>query len=190
MSILVLGLVLFLGAHSVRIVAPGIRSGVIERGGMGAWMIPYVGASVVGLVLIVIGYGVAREAPVVVTEPPAGLRHLALALMLPVFPLLLAAYLPGRIRATLRHPMLIATVIWGIAHLLANGTLADILLFGGFAVWALIDIFAISSRQGEPARPAKAAHFRNDVIAIVVGLAIYAAFVARLHYWLIGVSPI
>ncbi|TWG99301.1 putative membrane protein [Mesorhizobium sp. J18] len=190
MSILVLGLVLFLGAHSVRIVAPGIRSGIIERGGMGAWMIPYAAVSVIGLVLIVIGYGVAREAPVIVTEPPAGLRHLALALMLPVFPLLLAAYLPGRIRARLRHPMLIATVIWGVAHLLANGTLADILLFGGFALWALIDIFSISGRSETPARTVKVSHWRNDLVAVVAGLAIYAAFVARLHDWLVGVSPI
>ena len=189
MTILVLGLVLFLGVHSLLIVKPDLRAGIIARGGAGVWTLPYVGTSVLGLGLIIVGYGLARQNAAVVYSPPNATRHLALLLMLPVFPLLLAAYMPGRIKSALRHPMLIATVLWGAAHLVANGSIADVLLFGGFAVWAIADMVSLTHRPAKsvPALPGRPF---NDAVAIVGGLILYLAFVGGLHRWLIGVSPI
>ena len=156
------------------------------------WKGLYSIASGVGLALIVVGYGIARREPVVLYTPPAGLRHLALVVMLPVFPLFLAAYLPGRIRSAAKHPMLVAVKLWAVAHLLANGTLADVVLFGSFLAWAIADRISVKRRAAVdehrvPAAPAKPA---NDAIAVVVGLLVYAAFVLWLHRWLIGVSPL
>lgn len=187
MLVLLLGLVLFLGVHSAQIAVPGLRARVIERRGEGAWKLPYVAVSAVGFVLIVVGYGMARQEPVFVYGVPGG-RHIALALLLPVFPLLLAAYLPGRIKRAVRHPMLIAVLLWAVAHLLANGSLADIVLFGSLLVWAVIDLISVSQRTAS----ANTAPVRsvNDLIAIVVGLAIYAALIGGVHAWLFGVSPI
>jgi uncharacterized membrane protein len=159
------------------------------RWGETPWKGLYTLVAVAGFVLLVIGYGIARQSPVVLYSPPVWTRHLALLLMLPVFPLLLAAYLPGRIKAAARHPMLVAVKLWALAHLLANGTLADVLLFGAFLAWAVADRISVKRRApravpGAPARPV------NDVIAVVGGLAIYAAFVLWLHRALIGVSPL
>ena len=143
----------------------------------------------VGLALIVLGYGLARQQPTLLYAPPAGLRHLALLLMVPVFPLLLAAYLPGRIQRAAKHPMLAAVKLWALAHLLANGSLADVLLFGGFLAWAVADRISLKRRppHAVPGAPAGAT---NDAIAIVGGLLLYALFVWRGHAWLIGVSPL
>jgi uncharacterized membrane protein len=110
-------------------------------------------------------------------------------LLVPVFPLFLAAYFRGRIQAATRHPMLAAVKLWAAAHLLANGTLADVLLFGAFLAWAVADRLSMKRRTARPipgAPPSKA----NDLIAVVGGLVIYAAFVLGLHAWLIGVPPI
>ena len=149
MLVLVVGLVIFLGVHSVSIVAPGWRTATVARLGERPWKGLYSLASAVGLALIVIGYGMARRDPVVLYTPPAALRHLALVVMLPVFPLLFAAYLPGRIRAAAKHPFLLAVKLWALAHLLANGMLADVLLFGGFLAWAVADRISVKRR---PAR--------------------------------------
>lgn len=188
MTLLVLGLVLFLGIHSISIVAPAWRDAQAARNER-AWKGLYAAVSLVGFVLLVYGYGLARQSPVVLYTPPTWLRHLALLFLLPVFPLLLAAYLPGRIKAATKHPMLAATKLWALSHLLVNGTLADMLLFGGFLVWAVADRVSLKRRiprpvPGAPPSPA------NDAIAIVGGLALYALFVWRAHVWLIGVSPL
>jgi uncharacterized membrane protein len=189
MTLLIIGLVLFLGIHSVSIVAPAWRDAQVAGRGEAAWKGPYSVASAVGLGLLIFGYGLARQSPVVLYTPPAALRHIALLLMLPVFPLLLAAYLPGRIKTAAKHPMLLAVKFWALAHLLANGNLADVLLFGGFLAWAVADRISVKRRParpvpGAPARPA------NDLIAVVGGLALYAATLLAVHRWLIGVSPI
>ena len=189
MLVLVLGLVLFLGAHSVRIVAPGWREAVMERRGKRGWLLPYTAISLVGLVLIVWGYGMARLDPVLLYTPAAGLRHVALLLLLPVFPLLIAAYVAGHMKAKLGHPMLIATILWGTAHLMANGRLSDVLLFGGVALWAAIDWASVLGRAGGPSA-LQAPALKNDAIAVAGGLVIYAAFVGGLHVWLFGVSPL
>jgi uncharacterized membrane protein len=189
MTLLILGLVLFLGVHSVSIVAPTWRDAQLARRGEAVWKGIYSLAAGVGLALIVYGYGVARQAPVVLYTPPSALRHLALLLLLPVFVLLLAVYLPGRINTAAKHPMLLATKLWALAHLLSNGTLADVLLFGGFLAWAVADRIALKRRpvRAVPALPANAA---NDWIAALGGLALYVVFALWGHAWLIGVAPI
>jgi len=189
MEMLVIGLVLFLGIHTVSIVAPQWRDGQVARLGEGPWKGIYSVVSAIGFALLIYGYGAARQNPVVLYTPPTALRHLALLLMLPVFPLLVAAYVPGRIKAMTKHPMLLATKFWALAHLLANGTLADVLLFGGFLAWAVADRISVKRR---PARPIPGAPPRpyNDVIVVVIGLALYAMFVMGAHRWLFGVSPL
>ncbi|NUZ06716.1 NnrU family protein [Piscinibacter koreensis] len=188
MFVLVAGLLLFLGIHSVRIVAPSWRDAQLAARGEGRWKGLYSVVSAIGLVLLIVGYGRARATPVVLYLPPPGLRHLALLLTLPVFPLLVATYARGAIAATVRHPMLAAVLLWALAHLLANGTLADLLLFGAFFVWAFADLMSALRR---PAPAAASARWgRNDAIAIGVGLALYAAFAGFAHRWLIGVSPL
>ena len=140
----------------------------------------------------IVGYGMARRDPVVLYTPPAALRHLALLVMLPVFPLLFAAYLPGRIRAAAKHPLLLAVKFWAFAHLLANGTLADVLLFGGFLAWAVADRISVKRRAAAEAHevPAAPPGAANDAIALVGGLVVYAVFIFWAHRWIIGVSPL
>ncbi|MDP2018023.1 NnrU family protein [Hydrogenophaga sp.] len=192
MLLLILGLVLFLGVHSVSIVSPDGRNRLVKQLGEGPWKGLYSLVSLAGFVLIVVGYGAAREAPVLLYTLPNGFRHLAAVLMLPVFVLLLAAYLPGRIKSAAKHPMLLAVKLWALAHLLANGTLADVLLFGGFLAWAVVDRISVKKRtaagllRAGPVLPDSRA---NDAIALVGGLGIYVLFVVWAHAWLIGVRP-
>jgi uncharacterized membrane protein len=189
MGILIAGLAIFLGIHTVSIVAPEWRAAQVARVGEGPWKGLYSVIAAIGLGLLIYGYGVARQQPLALYTPPAALRHLALLVMVPVFPLFVAAYFPGRIQAAAKHPMLLATKLWATAHLLANGTLADVLLFGGFLVWAIADRVSVKRRPprsipGAPPRPF------NDAIALVVGLAIYALLLFGGHRWLFGVSPL
>lgn len=189
MSFLIIGLVLFLGIHSVSIFAPAWRDRQAAQRGEAAWKGLYTVVSLIGFALLVYGYGVARQTPVVLYAPPTAMRHVALLLMLPVFPLLLAAYLPGRIKTVAKHPMLVATKLWAVAHLLSNGSLADVLLFGGFLAWAVADRISLKRRvpRAVPGAPASAA---NDLIVVVGGLGLYAGFLLWGHRWLIGVAPL
>ena len=192
MALLVLGLLLFLGIHSVSIAAPAWRQRQVASLGDKPWKAIYSIVSGVGLALLIIGYDHARRSGIVLYQPPLFLRHLTLLLMVPVFPLLIATYFPGRISRAAKHPMLLAVKIWATAHLLANGSLADVLLFGGFLAWAVADRISVKRRSpvdahavpGAPPRP------YNDLIAIFGGIALYLAFIGGLHYWLIGVSPL
>lgn len=189
---LVLGLVLFLGVHSVSVVSPAGRNRLVQQFGEGPYKGLYSLASFAGLALIVWGYGLAREAPVLLYTLPTGFRHLAALLMLPVFVLLLAAYLPGRIKTASKHPMLVAVKLWALAHLLANGTAADLLLFGGFLAWAVADRISLKRRAAAGlthAVPALPASRWNDAVALVGGLALYLVFVFWAHAWLFGVKP-
>ena len=188
MTYLTIGLLVFLGVHSVAIVAPAWRDQTAARIGKGAWMGLYSLVSIAGFVLLIWGYGLARQHPVQLYSPPVWTRHLAALLMLPVFPLLLAAYLPGRIKTALKHPMLAAVELWAFAHLIANGTLADVLLFGGFLAWAVADRISYSRRPVRPLHTAPPSKL-NDLIAVVAGLVIYFAFAFWLHVRWIGVSP-
>jgi uncharacterized membrane protein len=189
MIYLVVGLGLFLGLHSIAIVAPDFRNSAIQRLGKGAWKGIYALISLIGFVLIVYGYGLARAEPIVLYAPPAWTRHLSALLLIPVFPLIFAAYLPGRIKTALKHPMLAAVKFWALAHLISNGTLADVLLFGGFLAWAVADRISFKHRTQPDLRTAPAGKL-NDVIAVVLGLVAYAVFARWLHLSLIGVYPL
>jgi uncharacterized membrane protein len=109
--------------------------------------------------------------------------------MVPVFPLILAAYLPGRIKTAMKHPMLAAVKFWALAHLLANGALADVLLFGSFLVWAIFDRISFKRRPPQVIRTAPPGRF-NDLIVAILGIALYVLFVMWAHVRLFGVSPI
>jgi uncharacterized membrane protein len=189
MLVLIAGLVLFFGAHSIAIIAPYWRDRMALLMGTPQWKGLYAVISVAGFLAIIWGYGLARQSPVSLYAPPPWLRYATFVLMLPVFPLAFAAYLPGKIKATIRHPLLAAIKLWATAHLLSNGTLPAVLLFGSFFAWAIADRIALKRRKQAPVHALPAAAF-NDAIALVGGVALYVLFVWRLHVWLIGVQPL
>ncbi len=189
MTLLLVGMLLFVGAHSVSIVAPRWREGMAARLGEPSWKGLYAVVSLVGFVLLILGYSAARQAPVVLWVPPAWTRHVALVLMLPVFPLLIATYLPGRISRAAKHPMLLALKLWATAHLLANGMLADAVLFGGLLAWAVAERISLKRRAARPFARAPSMG-ANDLVAVGLGLMVYVASVAALHEALFGVSPL
>jgi uncharacterized membrane protein len=190
MVLLVAGLIVFLGVHSMRIFAEDWRVARIAAIGMPAYKGIYSVVSLVGLVLIVIGYGQARAVPVVLWDPPLWTRRLSALLMLFAFVLLVGAYVPGnRIKAAVKHPMILGVKIWAAAHLLANGTLADLLLFGGFLVWAVASFRAARARDRLQASSAMKVTLAGTVAAIVVGAVLWAVFALVLHAWLFGVHP-
>lgn len=188
MSTLIVGLLLFLGMHSIAIVAPAWRDRMAAQLSH-AWRGIFAVISLLGLVLIIRGYAAARLTPQVLYVSPSWMRHVTMTLMLPVFPLFFAAHLPGRIKTALKHPMLVATKLWALAHLLSNGMLADVLLFGSFLAWAVADRISFKWRSARAIKTAPATAY-NDWIAIVAGLALYALFVAWAHAKLIGVAVI
>jgi uncharacterized membrane protein len=190
MSLLIVGLILFLGLHSVRIFADDWRSAQIARRGERAWKGLYSLLSALGLVLIVWGYGQARQQPMVLWATPLWTRHVAGALLLLAFVLLAAAYVPkNAIRYRLHHPMVLGVKVWAIAHLIANNTLADLLLFGSFLVWAVFDFRAARARDriGHVSyAPGSAAGTLGAVLAGVVAWALFAFWA---HAWMTGVKP-
>jgi uncharacterized membrane protein len=191
MGYLVLGLVLFLGVHSVRIVADGWRTRTLARVGEMPWKGVYSLVSAAGLALIVWGYGLARQQPVVLWVPPLGMRHAAALLTLAAFVLLAAAYVPrNALKARLHHPMVLGVKVWALAHLLSNGNLADVLLFGSFLLWAVFSFRAARQRDralGTTYRPGTAA---GTGVAVAVGAAAWLGFAWWAHAWLIGVAPL
>ena len=188
MSTLLIGLLIFLGVHSIAIVAPAWRDAMAARLGVPAWKGLYSVVSLVGFWLILQGYATARLEPTIVWVPPTGLRHVAALLMLPVFPLLLATYLPGRIRTLAKHPMLVAVKLWALAHLLSNGMLADVVLFGSLLAWAVVDRISLK-RRAPRAVPTVPVRPWNDVVVVVLGLVLYGVFASVLHQRLFGVAP-
>lgn len=189
---LIVGLVLFLGVHSVRIVAPAFRQAQIDQRGLNAWKGIYSIVAIIGFVILVWGYGIARQDPVVFWIAPTWMSHVVALLMLPAMILLVASQVPaGRIKAAVKHPMLLAVKIWALAHLLVNGDLASVLLFGGFLVWAIVDRISEKKRlrAGITSNPV-AGPLKWDVIDVVGGLVLYVLFITVLHKLLIGVPPI
>ena len=190
MWMLILGLVLFLGAHSVRIFGEAWRARTIDRLGAGAWKGLYSVVSLIGLALIVWGFAAARQHPVVLWSPPAALKHLNSLFTLLAFILLAAAYVPrNSIRARLHHPMILGVKLWAFGHLLATATLADVLLFAAILLWAVLDFRAARQRDralGTVYAPGAAA---PTVLAVVIGAAAWAAFAFWLHAAWIGVAP-
>jgi uncharacterized membrane protein len=190
MVLLVIGLILFLGAHSSRVWAEDARQRFIDRHGPNAWKGVYSLVSVVGFALIVYGYGLARQAPVVLWPSPGWTRHLAALLTIPAFVLLAAAYVPGNLlKARLRHPMVLGVKVWALSHLLANQTLADLLLFGGFLVWAVLSFRAARARDRATGGLPPPGSVAMTAVAVIAGLAAWAAFAFWAHAAWIGVRP-
>ena len=188
MFVLVLGLILFLGIHSVRIVAPGWRDERLAAMGNG-WRGLYSIVSAVGLVLIVWGYSLAWPTSPVLYDPPVWTKHVAALLML--FALIARSVIPlrcGKLKMMLKHPMLLSVKIWAFAHLLANGELASILLFGGFLAWAVVDRISLK-RRGDFG-PTSTGPVVWDVVAVGIGVAVYLLLVFGLHLWLFGADPL
>jgi uncharacterized membrane protein len=190
MAALIAGLVLFLGVHSTRIFADGWRTAMIARLGELRWKGIYSLVSLAGLVLIVWGYGQARLDPVVVWSPPGWTRHLASLLVLPAFVLIVAGNMRGtRIKHAVGHPMVLGTKVWAFAHLLANGMLADIVLFGSFLAWAIADYAASRRRDRAAGTVYPEGSASRDALAIGIGIVAWAVFGYWLHGPLIGVRP-
>ena len=191
MLVLILGLVVFLGLHSLRIVADGWRAQTITRIGAQPWKGLYSLASLVGFGLIVWGFGLARQQPVQWWSPPLAMRHVAAPLTLLAFVLLAAAYVPGNgIKARLHHPMVLAVKVWALAHLLANGNAAHVVLFGAFLVWAVLNFSAARRRDRAAATVYPAGNAAATTWVLIVGVGAWAVFAFWLHGWLMGVRPL
>lgn len=191
MALLLTGLFLFLAVHSVRIFADGWRTEMVARMGALPWKAVYALLSIVGFTLLVYGYGLARQQPVVLWSPPAFVRHGTALLMLPVFMLFVATYVPRNwFKSRLRHPQVLSVKLWAVAHLLSNGALADVVLFGAFLAWAVASFSNARKRDRATSAAPQEATAAGTITCVVVGLAIYAAFVFGLHAWMIGVKPV
>lgn len=190
MTLLILGLVLFLGLHSSRVFAESWRARFIAQRGANTWKGLYTLVSLLGFVLIVVGYGIARQQPVVLWSSPVWTRHLAALLTLPAFVLLVAAYVPGNaIKARLHHPMVLSVKLWALAHLLANNTLADVLLFGGFLIWAALSFRAARARDRAAQTVYAPGRAVPTAVTVVLGVLAWAGFAFWAHAALIGVRP-
>lgn len=187
MLVLILGLIVFLGVHTVRIVAPEWRARRIAAMGEGAWKGIYSLVSLAGVILVVWGFGMARSETGVLYDPPLWLRHVAGLLMLFSFISLMVFNLPaGRLKPLLKHPFLLAVKIWAVAHLLANGETAAVVLFASFLAWAVWDRVAVKRRGETVPSPGPV---KWDIIAVASGIVLYMLFIWKLHVWLIGVPP-
>ncbi len=190
MILLIAGLWLFFSFHTVRLLAPDTRARAIERFGESNWKLLYAGASLTGLILVVLGYSDTHLNPIHVWTPPPWTRHVAALLMLPAFILLAATYVRGSVlRARIGHPMLAGTKLWALAHLLANGTLGDIVLFSSFLVWAALSFSASRTRDRAAGTVRPQGRWSHDVIAIAVGVVTWFAFATYMHDVLFGARP-
>ncbi|WP_114239643.1 NnrU family protein [Dyella sp. C9] len=191
MAVLILGLVLFLGAHSVRIFANDWRRRQIERMGEMRWKALYSLTSAAGLVLLVWGFGLARHQPVLLYTPPLWLRHLNALFTLVAFVLVAAAYVPGNhLKAKLGHPMLAGVKTWAFGHLLATGMLHDVVFFGAFLLWSGVDFITCRRRDRAAGVVYPAGSFKGDLLTVLAGVVGWLLFAFWLHGWLIGVSPL
>ena len=185
---LIIGLVVLLGSHSIIALAPGWRAAVRERLGRGGWIWAVSLLSTASLVLVVIGFKAMRLEPVVLRVPGVAAHWVARTLMLGVFPILISTWFPGRLSRAVRHPLPAAIALWATAHLVANGMLHDLLLFGSFLAWAALDAWSLARRGGLTLK-GKAQGESNDAFAVVAGLLLYALIAFGTHASLFGVSP-
>jgi uncharacterized membrane protein len=191
MTILIAGLLLFLGVHSVRIFADGWRSAQIARIGLNSWKGVYSLLSVAGLALIVWGYGMSHAAPPELWNPPTWMRYPASLLVLVAFILLAAAYIPrNRIKTAVGHPMMAGVNLWALAHLLTNARLGDVVLFGAFLAWAVLGFRAARQRDRASGTNATVGTWANTAIVLVIGVTAWVVFARYLHPWLIGVAVV
>ena len=192
MTILIAGIILLLGIHLIRVIKPGFRNTMVAQMGENAWKGIYAVVSLLGLVVLVYGYGLARPGAVDLWYPPVWTAHLTVTLMLLAMICLVSAFLPaGYIATRAKHPMVLSVKIWALAHLIANGDLASVLLFGSFLAWGVILRIALKRRQRAGLlvlRPFVSG--RYDLLAVVIGIAIWLAFIAKLHLLLFGVAPL
>ncbi len=190
MALLILGLVVFLGIHSIRIFADPWRARQIEKLGANAWKGIYALASLVGFVLIVKGFAAASASSMMVWSPPIWTWHITSALTLIALVLVVAAYVPNNaIKAKLKDPMILGVKTWALAHLLSNGTLAGIVLFGSFLVWAILDFRSCRLRRGAGVQAAPTASGPMTILALALGIGVWIAFALYLHQALIGIKP-
>jgi uncharacterized membrane protein len=190
MTPLIVGLVVFLGVHSMRVFAEGWRTQMIAKLGENGWKGVYSVLSLAGFVAIVYGYGQARLEPTVLWASPLWVKHLAALLTLVAFVLLAGAYVPGNgIKARLHHPMVLGVKVWALAHLVANNTLADLLLFGGFLVWAVLSFRAARGRDRAAGTAYPPGRLGATLATVVIGLVAWAAFALWAHQAWIGVHP-
>lgn len=187
MEQLLLGIVLFFGIHSISIVALPLRDKLAAKSELG-WKAAYAIVSLIGIVLIAKGYADLRQAPVLLYVSPNWLRYVSAVLLLPTFMFFVAPYFPGKIKTALKHPQLVAVKLWALAHLLVNGTLADVLLFGAFLLWAVANRISLKKREARPV-PGAPESAVNDIIVVVLGLVLYAGTVFWLHEVAFGVVP-
>lgn len=188
---MILGLLLVLGVHSVRIFADGWRTRTIARIGRKAWLVLYSIASLAGFALLVWGFSVVREQPLVLWSPPAGMRHAAALLTLLAFVLLTAGGVPRNgIQARLHHPMVLGVKVWALAHLLANGTLAHVILFGSMLIWAVLSFRAARQRDRREGTRYPAGTLTATMATWILGILFWLVFVLWLHGLLIGVRPL
>lgn len=185
---LLLGLALFFGIHSISIVALPLRDKLAARSEIG-WKAAYGVTSLVGLILMSRGYADIRLTSATLYVAPVWLYQVSAVLLLPSFILFVAPYFQGRISRATKHPQLVAVKLWAVAHLLVNGTIADVLLFGSFLLWAIADRISMKRRASRPV-PGAPESKANDIIAVVLGLILYAAIVFWLHEMLFGVRPL
>ena len=192
MFLLVVALLLFIAVHLIRVLAPGFRLAMIAKLGRAGWIVIQSLLSLATLALLVYAFGQARLVTGMLYTPPTGMAHLTATLMLVAMICLVAGLLPvGYISTKTKHPIVLAIKIWALSHLLSNGETSSVLLFVAFLAWGVILRIALKkrARAGEIApRPFRSGRF--DIIAIVVGVVLWAAFIWKLHYWLIGVYPL
>ncbi|TAH11031.1 MAG: protein NrnU [Curvibacter sp.] len=191
MSYLIVGLIVFLGVHSIRILSEDSRTRLRNQLGENAYKGIYSVISLLGFGMLVWGFGVARETPLVLWTPPVGMRHLASLLTLLAFVLLAATYVPGNaIKARVHHPMVLSVKTWALAHLLATGTAAHLLLFGSFLIWGVLSFVAARRRDRTQGVVYAAGSLQGTAVTIVAGVVAWAAFAFYLHGALIGIRPL
>jgi uncharacterized membrane protein len=190
MKLLIAGLIVFLGVHSVRMVAEDWRHHMRTRLGKGLWKGLYSLLALAGLALIAWGFDLAREQPVLLWSPPRGLKHGAALLTLLAFVLLAAAYVPGNaIKARLHHPMVLGVKTWALGHLLTTGMLAQLLLFGSFLVWGVFNYSSSRRRDRRDGVQYPPGRLPATLVTLVLGVAAWAVFAFGLHGLLIGIKP-
>jgi uncharacterized membrane protein len=190
LAVMIAGLVLFLGAHTLT-TQRDLRAGLIAAWGEGGYKIGYALVSLAGLALIVWGFAHYRtDGMIELWTPPRALKHLTVALMLPAVILVVAAYIRGRIYTTIKHPMLSGVKLWAAAHLIANGDLGGIILFGSFLGWAVFDRISLKRRADPGAPPIPVGGLGNDLIAVAVGIVAYLALVFAFHPVVIGIPVV
>jgi uncharacterized membrane protein len=191
MTYLILGLIIFIGVHSLRMVAEDWRTRTRQRLGEGAWKGLYSLVSLAGLALVAWGFDAARDQPMVLWAPPPFMRHVTSVLMVLSFVLLAAAYVPGnRIKSRLHHPMVLGVKVWALAHLLSNGMLAHLVLFGALLVWAVFNFRAARRRDDDAGTVYIQGHARPTMITVILGVVAWAVFAFGLHGLLIGIKPL